>query len=65
MYRRLPPIAFGAELIRPGENVLTLSPTRPPLAPLTRGNTVDNWMEPMGGVLYDAIRLQVKEESRQ
>jgi rhamnogalacturonan endolyase len=61
MYRRLAPITFPASLIQPGENVLTLSPVRAPLAPLTRGNTVDDWMEPMGGVMYDVIRLQVSE----
>jgi len=61
MYRRLPPIRFGAALIRPGGNVVDLSPVRRPLAPLTRGNTVDNWMEPMAGIMYDVIRLQVKE----
>jgi len=61
MYRRLAPIVFDATLIRPGENVLTLSPVRAPKAPLTRGNTVDDWMEPMGGVMYDVLRLQVKE----
>jgi rhamnogalacturonan endolyase len=60
MYRRLPSVAFDARLIRPGENVLTLAPVRAPKAPLTRGNTVDDWMEPMGGIMYDVIRLQVK-----
>jgi rhamnogalacturonan endolyase len=65
MYRRLPPIAFDATLIQPGENVLTLSPVRAPKAPLTRGNTVDDWMEPMGGVMYDAIRLRVQEEEEE
>jgi hypothetical protein len=24
---------------------------------------VDNWMEPMGGVMYDVIRLQVDERA--
>ena len=61
MYRQLSPITFPAALIQAGENILTLSPVRAPLAPLTRGNTVDNWMEPMGGVMYDVIRMQVKE----
>jgi rhamnogalacturonan endolyase len=61
MYRRLPAIQFAATLIQPGENVLTLSPVRPPGAPLTRGNTVDDWMQPIGGVMYDVIRLQVEE----
>jgi rhamnogalacturonan endolyase len=60
MYRRLPPIQFDAALIRRGANTVDLSPVRPPVAPLTRGNTVDNWMEPMAGVMYDVIRLQVK-----
>lgn len=59
VYRQLPAITFPANLIQRGQNVVTLSPTRPPLAPLTRGNTVDDWMEPMGGVMYDVIRLQV------
>jgi rhamnogalacturonan endolyase len=61
MYRRLPPIVFPAAFIGPGENVITLSPVRPPKAPLTRGGTVDDWMEPMGGVMYDVIRLQVRD----
>lgn len=61
MYRQLPPITFPAGLIQEGENVITLSPVRPPVAPLTRGNTVDNWMEPCGGVMYDVIRLWVQE----
>ncbi len=61
MYRQLPPVAFPASLIRSGENVLALSPVRAPLAPLTRGNTVDDWMEPMAGVMYDVIRMQVRE----
>ncbi|MEN3306512.1 MAG: rhamnogalacturonan endolyase [Micromonosporaceae bacterium] len=64
MYRRLPPVTFAADLIRPGENVLSFSPVRPPKAPLTRGNTVDDWMEPMAGIMYDTIRLQV-DGSRQ
>ncbi len=59
MFRRLPPITFPATLLRPGENVLALSPVRAPKAPLTRGNTVDDWMEPMGGVMYDSIALRV------
>jgi rhamnogalacturonan endolyase len=61
MYRRLPAVVFGAGLIRPGENVLTLAPVRAPRAPLTRGNTVDDWMEPMAGIMYDMIRLQVRD----
>jgi rhamnogalacturonan endolyase len=61
MYRQLAPITFPAALIQRGENVITLSPVRPPKAPLTRGNTVDNWMEPIGGVVYDVIRLQVDD----
>jgi len=61
MYRQLPPVTFPASLIRSGENVLALSPVRAPLAPLTRGNTVDDWMEPMAGVMYDVIRMQVRE----
>jgi rhamnogalacturonan endolyase len=60
MYRRLPPIEFDAALITEGINTVELSPVRAPVAPLTRGNTVDNWMEPMAGVMYDVIRLQVK-----
>jgi rhamnogalacturonan endolyase len=59
MFRRLPPITFPATSLRPGENVLSLSPVRAPKAPLTRGNTVDDWMEPMGGVMYDSISLRV------
>jgi rhamnogalacturonan endolyase len=54
MYRLLDPIRFDAESILPGENVITLTPVHAPLAP-----TSDNWMEPMGGVMYDVIRLQV------
>jgi rhamnogalacturonan endolyase len=54
MYRLLDPIRFPAESILPGENIITLSPVHPPVAP-----TSDNWMEPMGGVMYDVIRLQV------
>jgi rhamnogalacturonan endolyase len=61
MYRRLPTITFPATLIARGANALTLSPTRPPKAPLTRGNTVDDWMEPMAGIMYDTIRLQVPD----
>ncbi|HEX8628784.1 MAG TPA: polysaccharide lyase family protein, partial [Catenuloplanes sp.] len=56
MYRQLPPVVFAATAIRPGENVITLSPTRPPKAP-----TADNWMEPMAGIMYDVIRLQVDD----
>ncbi|MEO6083064.1 MAG: polysaccharide lyase family protein [Umezawaea sp.] len=56
MYRQLSPISFPAAAIRAGENVITLSPAHPPKAP-----TSDNWMEPMGGVMYDMIRLQVDE----
>ncbi|MBX6358378.1 MAG: hypothetical protein IRZ05_21315, partial [Micromonosporaceae bacterium] len=61
MYRRLPPIRFDASLITPGTNTVELSPVRAPVAPLTRGNTVDNWMEPMAGIMYDVIRLQVRQ----
>jgi hypothetical protein len=64
MYRRLPPIVFPAALIAAGQNVVTLSPVRAPLAPLTRGGTVDDWMEPMGGVMYDVIRLRVMKGDR-
>jgi rhamnogalacturonan endolyase len=60
MYRLLDPIQFPAGLIRTGENVIELSPVRPPKAPLTAAGTVDDWMEPMGGVMYDFIRLQVE-----
>jgi rhamnogalacturonan endolyase len=59
MYRRLPPVRFPATLIRRGDNVLAFSPVRAPKAPLTRGNTVDDWMEPMAGIMYDTIRLSV------
>lgn len=59
MFRRLLPVVFPATSLVPGENVLALSPVRPPKAPLTRGNTVDDWMEPMGGVMYDSIALRV------
>lgn len=65
MYRQLPPIRFPASLIQEGENVMTLSPVRPPIAPLTRGNTVDNWMQWCGGVMYDVIRLWVQEGAGQ
>ncbi|MFE7077332.1 polysaccharide lyase family protein [Streptomyces sp. NPDC057620] len=54
MHRQLKTITFPASLIQRGENVLTLAPAAPAKAP-----TADNWMEPMAGVLYDAIRLQV------
>lgn len=57
MYRQLSPISFPATAVHAGENVITLSPAHPPKAP-----TSDNWMEPMGGVMYDVIRLQVDEE---
>jgi rhamnogalacturonan endolyase len=57
MYRRLPPIGFAATLVRPGENIVTLAPVRAPKAPLTAAGTVDDWMEPIGGVMYDVIRL--------
>jgi rhamnogalacturonan endolyase len=60
MYRRLPPVTFPAGLVRRGDNVMTFAPVRAPKAPLTRANTVDDWMEPMAGVMYDAIRLQVR-----
>ncbi|WP_415855134.1 polysaccharide lyase family protein [Sinomonas sp. G460-2] len=56
MYRELPTITFPATLIQEGENVITLAHTKPPQAP-----TTDNWMQPMAGVMYDAIRLQVNE----
>jgi hypothetical protein len=59
MYRQLAPMTFPAELIKAGENVITLSPVRPPKAPLTQAGTVDDWMEPVGGIMYDVIRLQV------
>lgn len=61
MYRQLPPVAFPATLLGHGENVLTFSPVRAPKAPLTRGNTVDDWMEPVGGIMYDTIRLQIAD----
>ncbi len=56
MYRQIPTITFPASLIRDGENVLTLSPTRPAQAP-----TTDNWMQPMAGIMYDTLRLQVDQ----
>ena len=55
----LPAITFPASLIQSGQNVLTFAPVRAPVAPLTRANTVDNWMEPMAGLLYDTIRLRL------
>ena len=58
MYRRIPTITFPASLIQDGENILTLSPTRPSVAP-----TSDNWMQPMAGIMYDALRLQVDQGS--
>jgi rhamnogalacturonan endolyase len=61
IYHQLTPITFPAELIKSGENVITLSPTRQPVAPLTAAGTVDNWMEPMAGIMYDYLRMQVKE----
>jgi rhamnogalacturonan endolyase len=64
MYRQLPPIAFPAGLIVAGENVVTLSPVRPPKAPLTAAGAVDDWMEPMAGLMYDVIRLQVDDRPR-
>ncbi|MFJ8547089.1 polysaccharide lyase family protein [Streptomyces sp. NPDC093586] len=54
VHRQIPTITFPAALIQAGENVLTLSPARPAQAP-----TPDNWMQPMAGVMYDTIRLQV------
>jgi rhamnogalacturonan endolyase len=42
-YRQVP-ISFAADLLRAGENIVTLTPTR---------------ALPMAGVIYDAIRLQV------
>jgi rhamnogalacturonan endolyase len=59
MYRQLAPIVFPASSIVAGENVITLSPVRAPVAPLTPAGKVDNWMEPMAGVMYDVIRLSV------
>ncbi|NNC11145.1 hypothetical protein HII28_04540 [Planctomonas sp. JC2975] len=56
MYRRVPTITFPATLIKAGENVLTLTTAHAPQAP-----TSDNWMAPIGGVMYDTIRLQVNE----
>ncbi|WP_327174507.1 polysaccharide lyase family protein [Streptomyces sp. NBC_01335] len=53
-HRTIPTITFPADLIQDGENVLTLAPVDPAQAP-----TSDNWMQPMSGVMYDAIRLQV------
>ncbi|HLL69220.1 MAG TPA: polysaccharide lyase family protein [Micromonosporaceae bacterium] len=61
IYRQLPPIEFPADLITAGENVVTLSPVRPPKAPLTTAGRVDDWMEPMAGIMYDVLRLQVDE----
>ncbi|BEL04453.1 hypothetical protein Q0Z83_026440 [Actinoplanes sichuanensis] len=55
MYRLLPTITFPATLIQSGENVLSLAPTR--AGEITDG--LDDWMEPMSGIMYDAIRLQV------
>lgn len=63
MYRQLPSIVFAANMVRRGENVITLSPVRPPKAPLTVAGKVDDWMEPMAGVMYDVIRLQVDERA--
>lgn len=63
MYRQLSAIAFPAEFLIAGENVITLSPVRPPKAPLTAAGTVDDWMEPMGGIMYDVIRLQIDERT--
>ncbi|WUG27454.1 polysaccharide lyase family protein [Streptomyces sp. NBC_00464] len=54
MHRRLQTISFPANLIHRGENVLALAPAAPAEAP-----TTDNWMQPMAGVMYDTIRLQV------
>lgn len=54
MYRLLDPVQFDAALLTAGENVLELTPVHAPVAP-----TSDNWMAPMGGVMYDTIRLQV------
>ncbi|MHC6231967.1 polysaccharide lyase family protein [Arthrobacter sp. MMS24-T111] len=56
MYRKLPTIEFPASLIQDGENVITLANVRPPEVPIA-----DNWMAPMGGIMYDSIRLQVNE----
>jgi rhamnogalacturonan endolyase len=56
MYRQIPTITFPAKLIQDGENVITLTPAQPAQAP-----TSDNWMQPMAGIMYDTIRLQVNE----
>lgn len=56
MYRQIPTITFPAALLRDGENVITLAPAGRPQAP-----TSDNWMQPMAGIMYDSIRLQVSE----
>ncbi|HEY3556793.1 MAG TPA: polysaccharide lyase family protein [Kribbella sp.] len=58
MYRQIPTITFPAHLIEDGENVITLAQTRPAQAP-----TSDNWMQPMAGIMYDTIRLQVNERA--
>ncbi|MET4591738.1 polysaccharide lyase family protein [Arthrobacter sp. 754] len=58
MYRKLQTIEFPATLIQDGENVITLANVRPPQVPIA-----DNWMAPMGGIMYDSLRLQVNEGS--
>lgn len=59
MYRQIPTVTFPATLLRDGENVITLAHTKPATAP-----TSDTWMQPMAGIMYDTIRLQVNEGTR-
>src|SRR5699024_8792095 len=44
--------------IKKGENTITLVPHDNPKAP-----TSDDWMEPMAGIMYDVIRLEVDDEA--
>lgn len=58
VYRKLDPIQFDASLIKKGENVITLTPYHDPQAP-----TSDNWMQPMGSIMYDVIRMEVDSDT--
>ena len=58
IYSSLDPIQFDANLIEKGENTITLVPHDNPKAP-----TSDDWMEPMAGIMYDVIRLEVDDEA--
>src|SRR5699024_4260702 len=60
VYRQLDPIQFDADLIKKGENVITLTPYDDPEA-----TTSDDCMTPMSAIMYDVIRLEINEEVEQ